>query len=95
MTATVTFRIGRTQTVGSATYKADITRANAVTADTRHHGPVYVLSAWVRHGTQPSHWTETWRQKERLADFDWVAGNTYETDDVEELIRRLHEAAGE
>ncbi|MHB8684141.1 MAG: hypothetical protein ACYC9X_07450 [Dehalococcoidia bacterium] len=93
--ATVTFGTARTETVGGVTYKVNLGRSNAVTAATSYNRPVYVLSAWVRHGTQPAHWTETWRRKELLADFDWVAGNTYETDDVEELIRQLHEAAGE
>jgi hypothetical protein len=85
----------QTETVGTATYRVDVAHSNAVTAETLDNRPVYVLSAWRRHGTQPEHWTELWRRKELLADFDWVAGNTAEADDVEELIRQLHEAAGE
>lgn len=53
---------------------------------------VYVLPASMRHGTQPSYWTETWRQKEMLADLDILASKVYQTDDIEDLIRDLDEA---
>lgn len=54
---------------------------------------VHVLPAWLRHGTQPSYWTETWLRKERLADWDRVAGTIYEAEDIEDVIRQLDEAA--
>ena len=54
---------------------------------------VYALPFSMRHGTQPNYWTETWRQKEMLADLDILAGNVYETDDIDDLIRQLDEAA--
>lgn len=55
---------------------------------------VYVISSWLQHGTQPQYWSETWLRKEKLADWDFMAGNTFEAEDVEDMIRRLHEAAG-
>lgn len=55
--------------------------------------PTLVLPAWARHGTQPSYWTERWARKERLADWDRIAGTTFESDDVEDLIAHLHRAA--
>ena len=54
---------------------------------------VYALPSSMRHGTQPTYWTETWRRKEMLADLDILAGNVYETDDIDDLIRQLDEAA--
>ena len=45
----------------------------------------------MRHGTQPDYWTETWRRKEMLADLDILAGNVYDTDDIDDLIRQLDE----
>jgi hypothetical protein len=81
--------------VGGSIYVVNV-RDNVTAARTSQPDQaVYSLPAWALHGTQPEHWTEAWRQKELLADFDWAAGNTSETDDVEELIRQLHEAAGE
>lgn len=56
---------------------------------------VYTLPTWPLHGTQPQYWTEAWRRKELLADLDLVADNICEADDMEEVIRQLHEAAGE
>ncbi len=54
---------------------------------------VHILPAWLRHGTQPSYWTETWLRKERLADWDRVVGTVHEADDIEDVIRQLDEAA--
>ena len=46
-----------------------------------------------RHGSQAYFWTTEWQQKEILADYDFLIGNTFEPTDVEDLIRHLHEAA--
>lgn len=54
---------------------------------------VYALPLSMRHGTQPNYWSEIWRRKEMLADLDILAGNVYETDDIDDLIRKLDEAA--
>lgn len=87
---TVTFRTARTAFASSLDYivnvKDDYSAAAVNTVDQR---PVYVLSSWTRHGTQPDYWTETWLQKEKLADWDEFIGNVYESDDVEEMIRLL------
>ncbi len=68
---------------------------SAVAVNVRYGQQVYTLPSWTQHGAQPSFWAETWRRKEMLADWDLVAGNVFETDDIEEMIRQLHEAAGE
>ena len=54
---------------------------------------VVVLPAWLRHGTQPLYWSETWLRKERLADWDRVAGTVYEADSMDDVIAHLHRAA--
>lgn len=53
---------------------------------------VRVLPAWLLHGTQPSYWTAAWAQKEKLADYDRVAGTVHELNDMDEVIRLLDEA---
>jgi len=68
-------------------------RATAGTAPPITARQIYVLPAWLRHGTQPNYWTETWLRKERLADWDRVAGTVYEADNIEDVIRQLDEAA--
>lgn len=47
-----------------------------------------------RHGSQAYFWTTDWQQKERLADWDFLIGETFKPTDAEDLIRHLHEAAG-
>lgn len=84
----------RTEITGGTTYTVPIGFSNAVAANTPPGRPIYALPAWTRHGTQPDHWSETWLRKEKLADWDFVVGNTLEADDVEVMIRHLHEAAG-
>lgn len=54
---------------------------------------VFAVPFSMRHGAQPNYWTETWRRKEMLADLDILAGNVYVTDDIDDLIRQLDEAA--
>ncbi len=80
--------------VGGSTYVVNVRDNVTAVRTSRPDQRVYILPAWTRHGTQPEHWTELWRQKELLADFDRAAGNTYETDDVDDLIGQLHAAAG-
>lgn len=48
----------------------------------------------LRHGSQAYFWTTDWQQKERLADWDFLIGETFKPTDVEDLIRHLHGAAG-
>jgi hypothetical protein len=43
----------------------------------------------LRHGTQAYFWTPEWQQRERLADYDFLIGDTYEPTDVADLIREL------
>ena len=88
MTKTVTFSLKGAVT-GKYSFVPSASASNA--------GPqrrVYALPFSMRHGTQPSYWSEVWRRKEMLADLDLLAGNVYETDDVEDLIRQLDEAVG-
>jgi hypothetical protein len=42
-----------------------------------------------RHGSQAYFWTREWQQKERLADFDFLIGDTYRPSGIEDLIREL------
>ena len=63
---------------------------NAATGPAGARREVHTLPGWLRHGTQPSYWTETWLRKERLADWDRVAGTIYDTDDIEDVIRQLN-----
>jgi hypothetical protein len=60
-----------------------------------HHGSIYSVPNWVTKRGHDSYWTEEWRQKELLADFDWIVGNVFEADDIDEMIRQLHEAVDE
>ncbi len=45
------------------------------------------------HASQAYFWTPEWQQRERLADWDFLIGDEYKPDDVDDLIRHLHEAA--
>lgn len=68
------------------------TAANAAgTVTNARERRVYVLPAWARHGTQPTYWSEIWLRKEKLADWDRVAGTVYEADNMEDVIRQLDE----
>ena len=73
----------------------DVTSARSVVGSATNAASrrVIVLPAWARHGTQPSYWTETWLRKERLADWDRIAGTTYEADNMDDVISHLHRAA--
>jgi len=42
-----------------------------------------------RHGSQAYFWTREWQQREQLADYDFLIGDTYKPSDVEDLIREL------
>ena len=77
---------------GSATAKYSF-GASATGSNAGPQQRVYAVPFSMRHGTQPNYWTETWRRKEMLADLDILAGNVYETDDINDLIRQLDEAA--
>lgn len=46
-----------------------------------------------RTGSQAYFWTAEWQQKERLADIDFLIGDTLKPANVEELIAHLHEVA--
>ena len=54
--------------------------------------PARALSS-PRVGTQAYFWTAEWQQKERLADYDFLIGDTFTPSDVEDLIASLHEVA--
>lgn len=89
-----TVRIGFTQSAMSAASFRSIGCINASGAlsnEPPEH--VYGLPEWKRHGTQPAYWSEMWHRKERLADWDRIAGTIHEVDDIEDLIRDLDEAA--
>ena len=77
---------------GSATARYSFT-SSAAGSNAGAQQRVYAVPFSMRHGTQPNYWTETWRRKEMLADLDILAGNVYETDDINDLIRQLDEAA--
>ncbi len=87
MTDTMTVSL---QGSGTANYSfvSSLTGSNAAPRQR-----VYALPFSMRHGTQPNYWTETWRRKEMLADLDILAGNVYETDDINDLIQQLDEAS--
>jgi hypothetical protein len=74
---------------GSVYYTVDVKRSSEAAAANTADRPVFAMSAWTRHGTQPDYWTETWLHKEKLADWDEFIGNISEADDVEEMIRLL------
>jgi hypothetical protein len=86
MTETMTLSL-KSAATANYSFVASATGSNAAP-----HQRVYALPFSMRHGTQPNYWTETWRQKEMLADLDILAGNVYETDDIDDLIRQLDEA---
>lgn len=89
-----TISIGVTAAMSAVAYELNTGMNASGVPTTPPRRPVYVAPPeWKRHGTQPSYWSETWMRKERLADWDRVAGTVYEADDVEELIRHLDEAA--
>jgi hypothetical protein len=89
---TALFRIRRTEAVGSgATTKVAYT--NVAAGNSPDPGAVYCLPSRAEHGTQPQFWSEVWRRKEQLADWDRLVGNVFEADDVEDVIRKLHAAA--
>ncbi len=46
-----------------------------------------------RHGAQAYFWTTDWQQRERLADWDFLSGNTFRPAGAEDLIRHLQEEA--
>jgi hypothetical protein len=89
---TAMFRTHRTETAGSgATTK--VTYTNVAAGNSPDPSAVYSLPSRAEHGTQPQFWSEVWRRKEQLADWDSLVGNVFEADDVEDLIRTLHAAA--
>ncbi len=87
-----TVRLGADSAGGSGIVYRLSPAANASPSD--HGARVYAMPAWARHGTQPNYWTAEWARKERLADWDRLPGSTYESDDMEDVIRRLNEDAG-
>ncbi len=92
---TATIGTARTAAVSDSVYTLLAALCSgAAGTNTAASRPVYVLPAWARHGTQPRYWKESWLHDEKLADWDAFIGNTYETDDVEDMIRLLNEAVG-
>lgn len=46
-----------------------------------------------RHSSQAYFWTTEWQQRERLADYDFLIGDTFKPANADDLIQQLHEAA--
>ena len=90
---TARFDIIQSGIIGASYSVGDVVNVAAGTISNARAPQVYVLPAWLRHGTQPNYWTEEWTQKERLADFDRIAGTIYEADNMDDVIRMLDEAA--
>jgi hypothetical protein len=83
------FGITKSGIIGASYSVGDVLHVAAGTISNTRAPQVYVLPAWLRHGTQPNYWTEAWARKEKLADYDRIAGTVYEADNMDDVIRFL------